>query len=346
LRAAFRQRAKRLLRWATVSLCLVALAGCGMLPEASEAELLELIEPPAISEKPVYTVARVTIEEKATGTGRLLSDPQAELAFREEGRRVRSVSVGSGDKVAKGQVLAELETDDLELQILRKEIDIRKKELAIQGLLREDEAAVEGERDVAARELELLRAELRQLRERLDGSRLVAPFDGTVTSLAVEAGDVAKAYETMAVVSDLSGLVAAASFGDSDLAALAVGMEAVVELNAAGALKGRIVRLPTAGASGSADGPTLDGSVLVEADALPEGATVGTPLSVTVVTLRRENAVAIPPAALRTHAGRTYVQTVDEAGNKREVDVEVGLQTATEVEILKGLEPGMKVVGR
>jgi macrolide-specific efflux system membrane fusion protein len=37
---------------------------------------------------------------------------------------------------------------------------------------------------------------------------------------------------------------------------------------------------------------------------------------------------------------------IDDQGARGEVDVEVGLQTATEVEIIKGLQPGQKVVGK
>ncbi|UUZ95949.1 hypothetical protein LJK87_17180 [Paenibacillus sp. P25] len=84
----------------------------------------------------------------------------------------------------------------------------------------------------------------------------------------------------------------------------------------------------------------------MQLDQFPEGLTRGTQLSVSIVTQRKENAVTIPLAALRSYAGRNYVQIVDDQGNKREVDVEIGQQTATDVEIVKGLTPGQKVVGR
>jgi macrolide-specific efflux system membrane fusion protein len=69
-------------------------------------------------------------------------------------------------------------------------------------------------------------------------------------------------------------------------------------------------------------------------------------LSATIITESKANAVQIPLAALRTQGARNFVLVVDSAGNKREVDVEVGLTTATEVEIVKGLTPGQKVVGK
>jgi membrane fusion protein, macrolide-specific efflux system len=319
------------------------LGGCGMLPQADQAELLELIEPPAIAEKPVYTAARGTIEKKSSGTGKVLTDPMASLYFTEEGRKVKTVGAAVGDRVKKGQVLAELDTDDLEIQILRKEVEIRRKELDIIAALRGD-TGDEEDRKLAEREMALLQAERAELADKRKGSRLVAPFDGEVTSLAIEPGDTIPAYETAAVVSDLTGRVAAVKFGSDALAAIAVGMEAVVDLNGIGQRKGKVARLPVDPAAG-AEEDNLDAYVLIALDSY-EDIAVGTPLSAAIVTQRRENAVLIPPSALRTHAGRTYVQAVDEAGSKREIDVEVGMTTATEIEIVKGLEAGQRVVGQ
>jgi macrolide-specific efflux system membrane fusion protein len=67
---------------------------------------------------------------------------------------------------------------------------------------------------------------------------------------------------------------------------------------------------------------------------------------VSIITQKKDKAILIPLAALRTYSGRNYVQVVDNQGNKKEVDVELGQQTATDVEIVKGLTPGQKVVGR
>ncbi|MNY74706.1 multidrug efflux system subunit MdtA [compost metagenome] len=65
-----------------------------------------------------------------------------------------------------------------------------------------------------------------------------------------------------------------------------------------------------------------------------------------MIVQKKEKAVVIPAAALRTITGRNYVQVVDDKGAKREVDVEIGMQTSTDIEIVKGLTPGQKVVGR
>jgi macrolide-specific efflux system membrane fusion protein len=91
---------------------------------------------------------------------------------------------------------------------------------------------------------------------------------------------------------------------------------------------------------------TLDDYVVIQLDKMPSGQVENTPLSATIITQHKANAVQIPTAALRTQGGRNFVLVVDNEGNKREVDVETGLTTATEVEIVKGLTPGQKVVGK
>ena len=46
---------------------------------------------------------------------------------------------------------------------------------------------------------------------------------------------------------------------------------------------------------------------------------------------------------VRNYMGRRYVQVLED-GLKKERDVQVGLETSTDVEIIKGLEEGEEVV--
>jgi macrolide-specific efflux system membrane fusion protein len=133
-------------------------------------------------------------------------------------------------------------------------------------------------------------------------------------------------------------------------------MEVVVDINNAGQIKGKVKQLPipsTNNQNGNGNGngngaktDSINNYLLVDIAKLPKTVTRGTPLSVSVIINRKENAVVIPLAALRTIGARTYVQVAEADGSKREVDVEVGQQTSTDAEILNGLTPGQKVVGR
>jgi macrolide-specific efflux system membrane fusion protein len=141
---------------------------------------------------------------------------------------------------------------------------------------------------------------------------------------------------------------------------VAVGMDVTVDINAAGQHKGKVKQLPSAKEQNNNNNggfypgdngqpkprDSIDNYLVVQLDEMPEAVTRGTQLSVAVITERKENAIVIPLAALRSITGRNYVQVVDDKGNKREVDVEIGQKTSTQVEIIKGLTPGQKVVGQ
>jgi hypothetical protein len=51
----------------------------------------------------------------------------------------------------------------------------------------------------------------------------------------------------------------------------------------------------------------------------------------------------IPRSGLRTYLGRDYVQTLD-GDSRKEVDVEKGIVSSTEVEIRKGLKEGQTII--
>ncbi len=340
-------RNRRPARWlpaaALAVALLAALTGCSLLPQEEEPERLPEIRTPKISQKPEYEVKRGTLETKIGAAGKLMSEKEENLFFTEDNRRIVDVLAKAGDEVKKGQVLAKLDTGDTESQIMRKEIELEKAELDLKEAMRESS----GEDGVALRkrqlDYELLKKELTELRGRLDGSKLVAPYSGTIVSFTAKKGDLARAYEKVGRIVDRNALVVAVKFGSSDLEFVAPGMEAIVGINAAGDHKGKVRRLPVAGDSGE---DSLDSYALIDLQKLPDGVGHGTPLNASIVVEKREKALYIPSAALRKQNNRNYVIVSHPDGSKGEVDVEVGIQTATEAEIIKGLEEGQKVVGK
>ncbi|MFC4600130.1 efflux RND transporter periplasmic adaptor subunit [Cohnella hongkongensis] len=323
---------------------LLAVTGCSLLPSEEEPERLPEIRTPKISQKPEYEVKRGTLETKVGAAGKLMSEKEENLFFTEDNRRIVDVRVKAGDEVKKGQVLAELDTGDTESQLMRKEIELEKAELDLKQAMREDS----DEDGVALRkrqlDYELLKKELDELRRRLEGSQLVAPYSGTIVSFTAKKGDLARAYEKIGQIADMSALVVAVKFGSSDLAHVAPGMEAIVGINTAGEHRGTVRRLPVG--SGDAGGDSLDAYALIDLPKLPDGVGHGTPLNASVVVEKREGTLYIPAAALRKQNSRHYVIVSHPDGSKGEADVEIGIQTATEVEIIKGLEEGQKVVGK
>lgn len=341
--------------------------GCSFLPKENDEEKLPPINPPKLSQKPVYEVKTTTLETKVRGIGKLMSNKEEPLFFSEDNKRVKEIYVKSGEPVEQGQLIAELDVSDLESQLKQKKLQARRDELQMIQIMRKSEQMRSAEElEQAKIDFQLKREELNKLAESIRRAKLTAPFSGTLVAMYLQKGQEAKAYETAAIVADLSQLTVAAEISAEDLKKVTVGMDAVVDINAAGQHKGKVKQLPNANrdtGNGSGGGrgydpynpnspggnvkkDSIDNYMLVELDPFPPGLQRGTPLSVFVITARKENALVIPAAALRSYAGRNYVQVVDEKGNKREVDVEIGQQTSTEVGIVKGLQAGEKVVGR
>nr|WP_243767121.1 efflux RND transporter periplasmic adaptor subunit [Paenibacillus agricola] len=350
-------------------LCVAALlilgSGCSLLPKEEEEEKIPAITAPKLSQKPEFLVKTDTLETKVRGSGKLMATQEEDLYFTDEAsRRIKNVLVKSGDKVEQGQLIAELDVTEQESQLKQKRLQTRKDELVmIEALRKADEMTVES-LEQAKIDFEIKREELYKLESTIAKAKLTAPYTGTIVSVFLKKGDTAQAYDAVATIADLSQLTVVGTLSTDDLKKVAIGMEVVVDINAAGQHKGKVLQLPnpqepasggntgnmgngSQGSSGQPKAPdTIDNYLVVQLDPFPPGLNRGTPLSVSVITGRKENAVTIPLSTLRSYSGRNYVQLVDEQGNKKEMDVEVGQQTSTDIEIIKGLTPGQKVVGR
>lgn len=318
--------------------------GCSLLPQEETVEKVPIINTPKIAQKSEYPVTKGTIEISASGSGKLLSLQEEDLYYTTDNQRIKEIYVKSGDTVKKGQLIAELESGDMESQIRKKEIEIAKAELSMKETLRQ--ADEDNELIVRKEKLdfEMLSAELVKLQNDLAASKLKAPYNGTMVSVSVKKGDLIKAYAKVGAIADLTQLTVAATFNQSDLNNVAVGMEAVVNINTVGELIGKVSRLPEN--TENSNGDTIDNYLLVDLDAMPNGLNRGTPLTVQVIFQRKENVLLIPISTLRTQNSRNYVIVSEANGSKAEVDVEIGEKTTTEVEIVKGLTEGQKVVGK
>jgi len=350
---------ENLYRKASIVLIVAAvfLSGCSLLPSEKEEEVLPEIKPPQISQKPEYTVQTTTLESTVSVMGKVISLEEETVYFTTGDHNVMDVYVKTGDQVQAGDAIAVLDMTELEKTLRMEKLAFQRDELAMKELLRTRDEMDQSEFETQRIAFEEKRQKLADMEADIAKSTITAPFSGTVVSLSVKKGDLVKAYDPIAIVANTDLLVPASKLTKTEQEKIAVGMEAIVTISNGGSIKGKVKQLPVkttessgggngAPGGGNADIERVEDFMIIDVDSLPEGATRGIPASIKVVTKRTENAIVIPPSALRSIGNRTYVQVVDEKGNKSEVDVEVGQQTATNIEILQGLKAGQKVVGR
>lgn len=219
----------------------------------------------------------------------------------------------------------------------------RAEELLGRGVASKDEW------DRAKAELEAARAEVRRLeaaldvaRERLEDTRIRAPFAGTLSHRAVDVGDLAKPGDVLVRLYDAGQLDLELLVAERHAEALALDQKAEVAVSAVPgrAFEGRVAVIDPA-----VEAATRQLRVTVR---LPDGDGLLRPgffASAEVIVGVREDRPAIPERALvATREG--FIVFVVEEGVARERQVEVGLRRPDLVEIRGGLEVGETVVAR
>ncbi len=153
-------------------------------------------EPGALpeSEAPVEVVVSTAVASPslAGAPGTVLSTEEAELATRISGT-IRRVAVDIGSRVARGDVLVSLDTDEIDARIASAQAAAelaRRSHGRIQALAA-DGAATEQELDDAAARREMAEAALRDARAQREYVALRAPFAGVITARLADPGDLA-----------------------------------------------------------------------------------------------------------------------------------------------------------
>ncbi|MBN1402455.1 MAG: efflux RND transporter periplasmic adaptor subunit [Anaerolineae bacterium] len=192
------------------------------------------------------------------------------------------------------------------------------------------------------------RLSVERLEAQLADTIVASPIEGKVTSVSAYDGREIQAFRPVFVVADEAELEVTAEPMSSQLQRLAEGMQAAVILSAypGKELSAQIIQLPYPyGRGGGANIEEADKLTHISFD--PEDLDIGPGdlVKVIVVLEEKPDALWLPPAAIRTFAGRKFV-VVEEEGRQRRVDITVGIESAERVEITEGLEEGEVVVGQ
>jgi len=160
----------RLLALLSTAFCLSTfIVGCAFLPEnrtqqiASDEEATPTPIPTRIvARKPTYTVKLGEIVDELTFSGRISAVDQEDLFFR-SGGRVRALFFKRNDMVEAGDVIAELEIDNLERELISANLDLERAEVRLESALRE----LGYDQENAEAGLEIAQIQLAQLRNQI-----------------------------------------------------------------------------------------------------------------------------------------------------------------------------------
>ncbi|WP_432958893.1 efflux RND transporter periplasmic adaptor subunit [Micromonospora haikouensis] len=307
-------------------------------------------------------VSRGTVTATVTADGSLESAATATATFATAGT-VTSVAVTVGQKVRKGQLLAEVDPADArrDLKVAQANLDAAEDAL--------DRARDAGS-DTATAENEVTQAELAvdEAEAAVEGTRLTAPMAGTVVAVngtvggpsggssgsgssassgsgssgAASGGSSGGTSSGFVDLADLSKLQVTAAVAEADATRLKAGQPATITWNALdGATATGELRAIDPQAT-TANGVVTYGVTLGVAD-LPAGARPGQTVRVAVVTGTAENVLLVNSAAVSGSGDRRSVTVLTDTGQETR-RVQVGLAGDRAYEITSGLTEGERVV--
>jgi RND family efflux transporter MFP subunit len=308
----------------------------------------------------VFKVRRERITEKLTYTSTLEAWTKINITP-ETGGKIAVIHVQEGDRVAKGQLVAELETASIRLQFKQAEAGVAVAEASYADALRNKErmdrlikesAVSEMQRekiqlafDAASAQLEQARAGLNMAQHALDVSLMRAPFAGVIATKNAEVGDVINPMMGgfgggaggVLTLMDYSKVKIDVAVSSEDIGRIRRGQEAVLRVNS---FPGREFRGVVRVVNLTADPQSKKFGVEVAVDN-PDGLLrPGTFGDIVFEIESHDNALVVPQSAVLEN---TYVFVV-EGGKAVRKNVKLGLQNTAMLEVLNGLAEGDAVI--
>ena len=200
----------------------------------------------------------------------------------------------------------------------------------------------EGLDPVQVNEVNQAQLALEQLQGQLAYAQIVAPIDGKVLSLSLYPGRPVEAFREVIIIGDPSAIEVRADLSPGQLKDLTEGQKTTVALSTdpERTWTGDICYLPYP--YNTENPASADRLLHISLEGHSSDFKIGDLAQVTIVLEEKDNTLWLPAAAIRSFQGRKFVILQDNEGQRR-IDVELGIESQDQVEILKGLEEGQVV---
>lgn len=331
---------KRIVQIIIAAAAALSLSGCYFFPAEEE-----LLEPPTVPIEDVaystYTAKVKDIENKIMASGYVTAKVEFNAGFTESGGTLKKIHVVPGQLVEEGDLLAELDTGNLEYLYEQQKLIVEKARLTY---LASGSATDQLDYEMQQNTL----TEYERLR---NVSRLYAGMSGQVCFIQdMRPGEEVTAYKTIIKIIDPTKLFV--KYTSSTLRAFPLNQEVTITVDGID-YQGYVSKTPSDVVEGLYDeyeelASNTDSIFCEFTGDIPGYLTVGKLADIAAIIEVHKDAVVISKTLVKTddETGRNYVIILDENDSKIEVDVTVGITNATEAEILTGLKAGDRVVVR
>ena len=332
------------LKWGLTAIVLAGAAAFGaysMLPQENE----ELAAADKVSKsQPKKNILNVnaiiakpqTLSDNIFINGSLLPDEEVDLTFETSGKIVE-INFKEGSFVKKGDLLAKVNDSQLQAQLARLEAQVPLAEERVyrQSALLQRDAVSKEALEIVKTELATLKADIEQVKAQIKMTELRAPFNGIIGLRQVSVGAYASTSTVIAKLTSLTPIKI--EFSVAERYSSDVKKGANLEFRVDG-------KLDTFKAQVYATESSLEAetrSLLVRARyANTNGELMpGQYADIRLKQKEIHDAIAIPAEAIVPEMGKNKV-FVYRNGKAEPVDVEMGIRTESEVQIIDGLQVG------
>lgn len=323
----------------TAGLTAAALSGCALFPDEEETLAPPLKAPTAVT----YTTTKAEVGEiidSVSMNGTFIAPVTYDLSFGTRSGYLSELDVKPGDEVTKGQVLARLDSEELELQVAQQELALERAQIAYR-MTKNSSGSGSDAAQLAWIDVESAQLNLDQSKKELEKLTIYAPIDGVVSYItATTIGEYIQGRATAVRVVDPSELQIQCT--GEDAGQFSLGSEVILTYNRE-EYTGHVVMTTLE----KPDDVQIEGSfVRVAADEeLPQEnlELLGKSLTVKLIREKKTDAILVPRNTVSSYGGESYVLVLED-GVKKERPVEVGIKTTSTIEIVDGLEAGEEVI--
>jgi len=309
----------------------------------------------------VFKVVRQRISEKLFYTSTIEAWKKITLTP-DVGGKIARILVNEGDRVGKGQVLAELDAEAITLQFKQAEAalavaqaNFNNAQTNLQRMERlSKEKAVSDQQyeqvklgyDSAKAQLEQAQAAVNLAQHSLDVSILKAPFSGVIASRNAEVGDVINpmmgglspgSAGGVLTLMDFSRIKISVDVSGADIQRIQKGQAAILRVPT---LPGREFNGTVSVINLAADPQTKKFGIEVSVDNPDQVLRPGTFGEIIIEVQSHENALVVPQKAVLEN---TYV-FITQDGKAAKKEIALGLQNSTMVEVSSGIAEGDLVI--
>ncbi len=204
--------------------------------------------------------------------------------------------------------------------------------------------ATEEDIAIADAQVALAQSDLDMARAVAASGEILAPLDGIVLSVEVDAHEAVQKDAPLIVIADPKALEVQANVTEEDYPLMEVGQSVDLFFDARPdvTVQGRIERIIPKRIEG--DRPLYN--IYISIDEVPDGLADGMTADTAVTIASRKGVLCLPRAVVRASGGDTTTVKVWDGAQETAREIKIGLRGDTNIEILSGLTEGEQVVMR